>query len=119
MDPFVDFIRRAMGMAVEKPVHARRHLARKDVDEVKAFPVSLEIEAGGGVEREIIIAQNHGQPGVDGPELIEDRFLADIAQMPDFVDPLEKFLDLGNPAIMGVGDDSDAISLLVHHMAQA
>jgi hypothetical protein len=85
---------------------------------VKSFPVSLQVEADWGVEREVIIAQNHGQPGVDQAEAVEDRFLANIAQMPDFIDPREKFLDAGNPSIMGVRNDPDAVSLLVHDTAK-
>ena len=89
--------------------------AGQDVDEVKAFAFALQIGSEGGVETDVVITKDNGEPRVDRAEGIEDRFLADIAQVPDFIDAFEELFDLRNPAVMGVGNDSDPVSLLLRH----
>lgn len=108
-----------MSVAVEKPVSALGHRPGKDVDQMKAFALAYEIDGEGRVETEIVVAQYDGETGIDFAQRIEDRFLAHIAQMPDFIDVLKKLFDLRHPAIMSVGDDPDAVCFLFHHKAQA
>jgi len=119
MYALMHLVQRTMGMAEKKPLSTRRHPPGQNVDQMKTLSISLEVHAWGRVQTEVIIAQNDSEFRVDCAQRIEDRFLADIAQVPDFVDVLEKFLDERNPSIMGVSDDSDPVSLFVHDTSQA
>jgi hypothetical protein len=114
VDAVVDFIRRAVGMAKKKPVAAPGDDSPgHDVDQMKALFATLQIDAEGKVQAVIVIAQNDGQLGIDRAQFIEDRLMANVAQVPDFIHVPEKVRDGRNPSVMGVGEHPDAIILFV------
>ena len=119
MNVVMYLIRGSVGVAKKEPVRAGRHVPGQDVGEVKAFLIPLEIEADRISEGKVIIAQNNGQPGIDRAQLVENRFLTDVAEMPDFIDVPEQLRDPRNPTIVGVGDDTDAVAGVNAHDAQA
>jgi hypothetical protein len=111
MNPLMSFVGGAVGVTEEEPVGAVGRSPGQDVDEVEAFAVALKVEADGGIEAEVVITEDHGELRVDRAEFVEDRFLANVAEVPDFIDVPEELRHPRNPAIMGVGDDADAVVL--------
>jgi hypothetical protein len=115
MDALMPLIRGPVGMTEKKPIAGGRHPPGQDMDQVETLPRPFQIEADGQVEVEIIIAQNHSEPGVDRAQFIEDRFLANIAQVPDLIDVPEEFRDAGNPLVVRIGDDAYGVILWGGH----
>ena len=113
----VHFVGGTVGVAEEKPVVAGHDAPGQDVNEMEAFAIAFEVEADGGIETEIVVAEDDGELGADDAQLIEDRFGADIAEVPDLIDAAEKFGDAGHPAVVGVGDNADAIVGRGSHMS--
>ena len=115
MDALMHLIRGTMSVTVKKPVDSGRHPPGQDMDQVETLPSPLQIEARRRIEVEVVIAQNHLEFRVDRAQFIKDRFLANIAEMPDLIDILEDLRDTGNPPIVRVGNDADAIILRGDH----
>lgn len=109
MDPMMHFIGGTMGVPGEEPIAAGNNAPGRDVDEVKAFPGPFQIEAQGRIQRGIVITEHDGKPGIDCAQFIEDRLVADIAEVPDFVDVFEQMRDAGQPVVVGIGDHANAI----------
>jgi hypothetical protein len=76
-----------VGVTVTEEVDRFRNFSRKDMDEMKYFPLTFEGASGGIVKIEIVVPENDFEVRGERSSLIEDRFTADIAEVPDLVDP--------------------------------
>src|ERR1700683_1595873 len=65
MDFAVDLVRGPVGVAEEKPVARGRQAPGQDMNQVKAFPSPVQVEAGWQIKAKVIITQYHRELGVD------------------------------------------------------
>ena len=98
-----------VGVTVTEEVDVCRNFSRQDMDQMKFFPLSIEGTSQGVVKIEVVVSENDFEMGGEAASLIENRFAADIAKVPDLVDPLQELGGTERPMIMSIGDDSDAV----------
>jgi hypothetical protein len=80
------------------------------VDEVERLPSPLQVEGERVGKGMVVVAEDDDELRRERAEFVENALVADIAEMPDLVDTLEKFGEAGMNASVGIGDKGDGMS---------
>ncbi len=76
-----------VGVAVEEEIDLRRRVPGRDVDEGDAVTFQFELKAERPVEATVAISPHHTDRRAKLSHPVEQRFVADIAEVPDFIRP--------------------------------
>ena len=88
-----------------------RRMIRRNVLQAKFQPASRKVDNQRPLEIAIAISAHNGDARSDRPQLIKNRFRANIAKMPNFVSVLGHFLHALRQTIVRVGENKDAQGL--------
>src|SRR5262249_15884188 len=77
------FVARDVGVPVQKNIDIIRGMIRRDVLQADFQPISHKIENQRPLEIAVAISAHNDHGRSDRPQLVENRFRANIAKMPD------------------------------------
>ena len=95
-------------MTMQNNINIMGRNIRRNMFQPKSQSLTGKIDNQRPLGVPIAIAANHGQRRTDRAQIIRNRRLADIAQMPDFVRLARKIDNLLRQFVMSVGYDQDA-----------
>ena len=102
------FVARHMGVAVQKDINLRRRLRRRNVHQVKAHAVPLQIDRQRPFADHCRNCRARSSPAVRFASTPRAAWRANIAEMPDFIRVLGQASSRRRQMIVRVGQDKDA-----------
>jgi hypothetical protein len=95
-------------MPVQKNIDIIRRSIRRNVLQSKFQPTSREVEHQRPLKIAVAVSAHNRDARSDCPQLIENRFRANIAKMPDFISVFGHFLNGVRQAIVRVCENEYA-----------
>ena len=96
-----------MRVPVQENIDVIRRMIRRDVLQTEFQPVSHKIDNKWPLEIAVAISAHNNHGRSDGPQLIKNRFRANIAKMPDFISVLGQLSWALRQTIVRVGQNKD------------
>ena len=97
-----------MRVSVQENIHIIRGMIRRNVLQSKFQASSHEIDDKRPLEIGVAISAHIGDGRSDGPQLVKNRFGADVAKMPDLIPFLGHFAHAIREPIVCIGENEDA-----------
>jgi len=102
------FVSRHVGMTVQDNVDLTRRNIRRNMLEPKFQSTTLKIDEQGPFRIPIAIPAHHSDSRADCAQVIEDRWFADVAQMPDLVRIRREIENFLRQLVMRVGENKNS-----------
>lgn len=95
-------------MTVQDNIDIIRRNIRRNMFEPKFQSITLKIDNQGPFRIPIAIPAHHGDSRADCAQVIQDRWLADVAQMPDLVRIRREIENFLRQLVMRVGENKNS-----------
>jgi len=102
------FVSRHVGMTVQDNIDLTRRNIRRNMLEPKFQSTTLKIDEQGPFRIPIAIPAHHSDSRADCAQVIEDRWFADVAQMPDLVRIRREIENFLRQLVMRVGENKNS-----------